>query len=967
MNKGFAKHTLIVFFLLVNISNLYSQVGNISGSVFDKKTGESIPGVTIYLEGTTIGCMSDLDGKFNITAPEGIYKLRISFISYKTIYIDSVEVIANKVVDLSNIGLTDATTELKVVVISAEQVRNTETAMHTMKMKSANLLDGISASQFKRTGDSDAASSVKRVPGISITDGKYVYVRGLGDRYTKTILNGLDIPGLDPDRNTIQMDIFPTSIIDNIIVHKSFRAELSANFTGGIIDINTKAFPSAKKSDISFSMGYNPNFHFNSKFLTYEGGSTDFLGFDDGTRGIPASKNIPQFAEVVGDPDGSKADRYKEILSSFNPNLSAFRKSNLMDFGFGFTFGNQKNKEKHNIGYNFALSYKRSTEYYEDVVFSRWGLSGNLNENEMDLREYQKGDYGVTNVFLSGMFGMAIKKQQSKYKLNLLHLQNGESKAGIFDYEGSDVGSEFIGIQHNLDYSQRSLSNVLFEGKHFTADNKWTLVWKVSPTLSRISDPDIRFTRYEIRESGYHIGTESGFPERIWRDMQELSATALVDVTREYMAFDRKSKLLFGFAYTYKNRDFEILNFSLNVRDIPLTGNPDELFYEDNLWPYNGNPIAGTTFETPFIPNNPNKFNATVSNSAGYISTELSPTKNLKTIVGIRVENYVQHYTGQDQQGLNVLNNDVVLDNIDFFPSLNLVYSIGEKQNIRASYSKTIARPSLKELSYAEIYDPISGTTFIGGLFRDANDVAGIEYWDGNLVSSDIHNADLRWEIFAQKEQTISLSGFYKYFINPIELVQFATQTGAFQPRNVGDGQVLGFELEFRQNFNRIHSNLENLTFSANLTFVKSQIELSKTEYDSRVANARTGQTVEKYRDMAGQAPYIINGGLQYKFAQSHKFNGLEFGFYYNVQGQTLMFVGIVDRPDIYSKAFHSLNFNSLMQVGKEKRLSFGLKVSNILNQTRESVFQNFEAQDRLYQSFYKGTSFNFKIGYKLF
>lgn len=250
MKKGFAKFALVFIISLIFFSNAYSQVGNISGSVFDSKTGESLPGVTIFLEGTSIGAMSDLDGKFNISAPPGTYKLRISYVSYNTINIDSVEVEPNEIVDLDNIPMSDATTELDVVIITAEQVKNTETAMQTMKMKSANLLDGVSATQFKRTGDSDAAASVKRVPGISISNGKYVFVRGLGDRYTKTILNCLDVPGLDPDRNTIQMDIFPTSIIDNIVVHKSFRAELPADFTGGVVEINTKAFPSTKKKVI---------------------------------------------------------------------------------------------------------------------------------------------------------------------------------------------------------------------------------------------------------------------------------------------------------------------------------------------------------------------------------------------------------------------------------------------------------------------------------------------------------------------------------------------------------------------------------------------------------------------------------------------------------------------------------------------------------------------------------------------
>ncbi len=967
MKKGFAKILSLVVLFFILVINSYAQVGNISGSVFDSKTGESLPGVTIFLEGTKIGTMTDLDGKFNLTCPVGIYKIRISYVSYNTVNIDNVKIEPNKVVHLDNIGLSEATTQLDAVVISAEQIRNTETAMQTMKKKSANLLDGISSVQFKRMGDSDAAASVKRVPGISVSSGKYVFVRGLGDRYTKTILNGLEIPGLDPDRNTIQMDIFPTNIIDNIVVHKSFRSELPADFTGGIVNIETKALPSAKKSDISISLSYNPYYHFNNNYLTYKGGKTDFLGFDDGTRKIPATTNIPQFADVVGNVNSADANRYKEILASFNPTLSAMKQSSFMDYGFNFTFGNQKNRDKSSLGYNLAVSYSNNTEYYENATFSRWGLEGDPSIYEMNRREYQYGNFGVNNVLLSSMFGIALKKEHAKYTLNLLHLQNGESKAGIFKFIGSDEGSNFEAFQHNLDYSQRSLSNIFIEGKHFNDDKKWNVVWKVSPSLSKIADPDIRFTRYEIRDENLIIGTEGGFPERIWRNLQEINITGVIDFSHDYKAFSRKAKLLFGPAYSYKNRNFDIKDFALNIRNIPLTGDPNELFAPENIWPYNGNPTSGTTYEAPFIPNNPNQFNANVNNIAAYISTEIAPTEKLKAIVGVRIENYAQRYTGQDQLGTNVLDNDLVLNDIDFFPSLNFVYSLTEMQNIRLSYSKTIARPSLKELSYAEIYDPISGVTFIGGLFRDANDVAGIVYWDGNLVSSDIHNADLRWEIFAQKEQTVSLSGFYKYFINPIELVQFATQTGAYQPRNVNKGQVMGVEFDFRQNFNKINQKLENLSLNGNVTFVKSQIELSKTEYNSRVENARTFETIDKYREMAGQAPYIINGGLLYQFSEKSKMNGFELGVFYNVQGSTLMYVGIADRPDIFSVPFHSLDFNSTMTFGKNKRFNIKIKISNILNQQSKIVYKSFNAEDRIYQNLKKGTTFVFKIGYKIF
>jgi outer membrane receptor protein involved in Fe transport len=311
------------------------------------------------------------------------------------------------------------------------------------------------------------------------------------------------------------------------------------------------------------------------------------------------------------------------------------------------------------------------------------------------------------------------------------------------------------------------------------------------------------------------------------------------------------------------------------------------------------------------------------------------------------------------------MKNDIVLSNLDIFPTINMIYNLTEKQNLRISASKTIARPSFKELSYAEIYDPISGNTFIGGLFRDANDIAGIEYWDGNLTSSDIYNFDLRWELFPASGQVISLSGFFKKFNNPIEMVQFATQTGSFQPRNVGDGQVLGAEFELRQNLAFISPALKSLSFTANFTYTESQIELSKTELDSRIENLRTGETVEKYRVMAGQAPYLINGGISYKGNKEGFWSNFEAGVFYNVQGKTLQYVGIADRPNIYSLPFHSLNFNTNFNINQ--KLKVGFKVENILNSKQESVFSSFNAIDQYYSRLYSGRTFSFKISYDLF
>lgn len=959
----------LVFFLVLLSSVVLSQNGFIRGVIIDDVTGESVPGVSIIIDGTTKGTATDLDGKFNLSIEPGKYTVKVSFVSFETLIIKDIEVKEKEVTFFNNIRLKEAVNELNQVTITADMARNNENTLLTMKKKSPNLIDGISSDNFKKIGDSDAGSSVKRVPGVSVTGGKYVYVRGLGDRYTKTILNGVDIPGLDPDRNTLQMDIFPTNIIDNIIVHKSFVAELPADFTGGVVDIAIKDFPDRKKGSFSASTSYNPNFHLNKNYLTYEGGKTDFLGFDDGTREIPAISNVPFFTEVVGNPIGEKAQRYKEILGSFNPTMSAMKQTSLLDLSLGADFGNQVVKKKTTLGYNFVLSYKNETEFYKNAEYGRYGLSGDAIVTEMQVRELQTGEYGVNNVLLSGLAGFAIKTQKSKFGINLIHLQNGESKAGIFDYENSDQGAVFYGYQHNLEYSQRSLSNMLISGKHGISSDKWEIEWKLSPTYSQIDDPDIRFTRYEKRDNNFFIGTEAGFPQRIWRELNELNLAGILNTTKEFKFRDEPAKLKIGGAYIYKNRDFILRSYNLNIRNVPLTGNPNELFDPANLWPFNGNISQGTTYEATFLPVNANQYNSNISNIAGYVAAELNPLKLVKTIIGVRIENYTQRYTGQDQLGYNKLNDQKVLDDLNLFPTLNVVYAYNEKNNLRMSYARTIARPSFKELSYAEIYDPITGRTFIGGLFRDENNIEGeiTAYWDGKLVSSDIYNYDFRWEFFPALGQTVSAGIFYKKFLNPIEMVQFATQAGAFQPRNVGNGEILGGEIELRQSLKILSQSLKNFSLAFNFTITESRIELSPTEYESRVANARQNQQIKEYRDMAGQAPFLINGGISYSGGEKGIWKSFEAGLYYNVQGRTLQYVGIADRPDIYANPFHSLNFNANKKFGKSERMQCGVKVENILNDKTESVFRSFNSADQYFTRLEPGVRVQLRVAYNMF
>lgn len=947
-------------FLLFSVSiAAFAQEGTIRGTVIDNSTGEPLIGVAALVMTNGSGAISDFDGKFEIKTDPGNHNLQISYVGYANVIIQEVKVETKQTTLLDNIRMYEEVGELGEITVTAEMLSTTEEALLTIKRKSPNLLDGISSANFRKIGDSDAASAIKRVPGVSIEEGKYVYVRGLGDRYTKSTLNGMEIPGLDPDRNTIQMDMFPTSLLDNIMVVKSFTADLPADFTGGIVDIATKDFPDEKSMSLSVSGGYNPQMHFNSNYLSYQGGNLDFLGFDDGTRKIPTANNlqIPQYASVIGRPSSENGQVFRGILEKFNPTLAAMRTGSAMDFGLGFSLGNQLSMGDNTIGYNVSLTYKNETEFYENAEYGRYGKS-RPEINELEVREFQRGDFGVSNASLSGLAGIALKRNQSKYKLNLFHSQNGSSKAGIFFYENSDLGANFSAQQHNLEYSERSMTNLLLSGTHFLPASSWEMEWKLSPTWSKITDPDIRYTRIRTDGGNYSIGSESGYPERIWRYLDEKNLAANINAAKEYTLLGNLAKLKVGGAYSYKVRDYEIKNFQIIPQAVTITGDPNELFEPENLWPTNAGGTQGTRYEALFLPNNPNQYDALATTGSVYISNEFSPLQNLKTVLGVRVEKYDQQYTGRNQQGL-VLKNEPVLDDLDFFPSVNLIYAINSHQNLRFSLSKTIARPSFKEASFAEILDPLTGRTFIGGFFPDVNS-EGEVIWDGNLKATRINNLDLRWELFQERGQTIALSGFYKTFDNPIEVVQYVQAPNNFQARNVGNGKVMGIELEIRQNLKSVSASLANFSINGNLTFADSKIAMTPTEFASRERNERIGESTSNTRRMAGQAPYIINTGLSY----NGQINGIEAALYYNIQGETLQYVGIADKPDVFTVPFNSLNFNANKTLGKQGNMRLGLGINNLLGDKKESVFRSYGAKDQLFESIQPGTKINVSFGY---
>ena len=938
------KYKLLAIGLFISLFG-WSQTGKLTGKVIDGDSNETLAFANILAKGTTKGVTSDFEGNYELKLALGTYTISFSFLGYKTKDITGVIVKEGENTNLDVI-LNPAGISFDTVVITAKKARNTETAILNVQKKSVNLMDGISAQTFQKLSVSNVASAVKNVPGVSVQGSKYVYVRGLGDRYTKSILNGVDIPGLDPDRNTVQLDIFPTYIIDNVQILKSSTANYPADFTGGMVNIITKDLPTKKIASLSIGGTYNPDMHFNKNHLKYKGSSTDFLGFDNGSRDLPISRN-----QII--PGAfSRNPALTAITKRFDPNLKAQKATSGMDFSMAYTTGNQYNvgEEDNRLGYLVSVSYKNKTTFYKNYERGFYRKFADKSVNELDFSENQIGDLGKNEVLVSGLAGLTFKTEKSKYRLNLIHIQNGESTAGYFKQVKNFSDAVTI-FKDNLQYTQRSISNALLSGKHSNDDASFIIDWKLSPTYSFIQDKDARVTPFQFDEatSTYSIRPSSaGSPRRIWRTLEEINTVSKVDFTLKHKLFNKEAKFLFGTSYTYKNRNFSIDDYFLLLRGSAgetFNGNADLLLTDANI--YDANTGNGTYVKGNYEPSN--TYESYNNNFAGYLSESFTLFEKLKAIIGVRVEKFEQYYTGQNNSGSIIYNNVKTIDKLDLFPSSNFIYNLNDDTNLRVSYARTVARPSFKEASITQIFDPITNLTFNGNI---------------DLQPSYINNFDIRFEKFGDKAQLVALSAFYKNFKDPIELAFFsASAPDNLQPRNIGSANVYGAEIDIRKNLSFLGEKLENFNININASLIKSRQEMDKSpngEYESKLLNLRDGETLSDKRDLQGQSPYLINTGLSYH----NEDKGVQAGLFYNVQGKSLEVVGIGAIPDVYTMPFNSLNFTFSKTFGEDQKSSINIKIDNILNNDRESHYQSYKAHDQIFSKIHIGQAFS--VGYSV-
>ncbi len=938
------KYISILFFLIS--FNMFSQ--SITGIVLDGDNNEALPFANVSIKGTKTGATTDIDGKFEIKVAPGTYTVIFSFIGYSTVQMSDVIVKSNKETFIQ-VTLKPESNQLEDIVITTTSKKNSEASLLNLQKKSISLVDGLSIQSIKKAGDSDVAGAIKRVPGISVQGGKYIYVRGLGDRYSKTTLNGMELPGLDPDRNTIPMDIFPTNLIENILVKKSASSEIGADFTGGTVDINLKDFSFSPEYTINFTAGYNPDMHFNSNFIADVKSSSDWRGKDDGLRDIPFDQSI-SFVRVNPSISAEDANNLTESTRKLTKTLKPIQQRSDLNYNFGFSASNGykfKKDGESTIGYIAAIGYKSETSFLND--FYRANVIRTPNDgvqNEL----VKEGIFGTINTYLSTLLGVTYKDSKNKISVNFIDLQNGESNALELESQGF-IENVFWGEESTITYTERNLRSIPIGGKHTIGDNLFTVDWKFAPSKSTLQDKDFRTTIFETDadKTFYLIGPNPiASPSRLWRDLDETSTVGKLDIEIPIQISNISGKISLGASKISKERDFNSRKFDLiyHPRDTGIFGgDPNAILAEENIWVQlpgtNPNSNRGTYITGG--PERTNIYNSKSENDAYYLSSELKFSEKFKSVVGVRFENYQLRYTGEDLEG-NTFDNELFIDDKDLFTNINLIFSPNEKSNVRASYYKTTARPSFREASASYLIDPVTQTFFLG---------------NPEIRSAYINNYDLRYEFFGEKNEMFALSLFSKSFKDPIEIAVVSDDTpNDFTARNNDKATVRGVEFELRKNL----LTLNNLTFNvnSNVSFISAKQTMNEDEYQARLELAKeAGVEISRERELQGQSPYMINIGLL--AVESEK--EIEAGLYYNVQGPTLEFVGAGGVPDIYSEPFHNLDFSaSKVFNGKKLTKKITFRAKNILQDKTESYYVLNKEKSNLFRSFSPGIIFSLGV-----
>lgn len=859
----------------------------IEGMVVDSDTGEPLGDVVVEVVGNAARATTDAAGRFSLAVPPGKYTLRVAGELFERLRVRGV--IVRSGITKLRIKLTAEAIEEVVVEVLPDT--STDAVQVVRRRKRATVSDAISAEQMQRSPDSNASDAAKRMVAATIEDGRYVVIRGLGGRYSSTLLNGVSLPSPDPDVPAAPLDLFPAALVANLTVAKTFSPDMPGNFAGGALSIETRSFPSkfTLKTRIGVSADSQSSFR---SVNGYRGGSLDILGYDDGTRALPAA--IPT-DRLASDPNLSLSEINRQA-SSFRNNWSLKPTTAVPNLSLGATVGDTlKLPRSQRLGYFAAASFGRST-VRRDIHLARVGESdgqGGYLPSVLQLDDQQ----GIRNVSLSGLLTAGWSKS-SEHQINLVALYAHSAEIAGSRITGTDNSTTEVD-RTRMRFLERDMEFAQLVGEHRLGNGRAIAGWQLNLAHVGQQEPDTRdLLRVLIPDGRYVIDHGSGSAERLFSDLGDVTGGGGADVTVPIGPV----KLKTGGSVSRSERSYQTRRFHFDLFDGAELLEPDQAFRPENAG------VAMAMSEST-LPSDGYKASRTVL--AGYGLADISLGESLRLVGGARVE----------QSSLDIgLTTDIDLmippakpitqTHRVLLPAVNAVFAVSKRSNLRAAYGITVARPNFREVSPALYFDYVRRRA-IGG--------------NPDLTETRIHNADLRWETFLGDTELLAASLFYKHFASPIE----RTVVEAGDGQNIGfanakSADSYGIELEMRIGLQRLAQLLAPLSFGANLSLIRSQLELDGIS-----------------RPLQGQSPYVINVGLGYQ-----PLAGTQIDVLYNASGRRIDEVGTGGAGNVYEQPMHRLDLTFSQKLPRRLRLKLagtnllGARVVRVQNGVETFAYQ---------------------------
>jgi len=894
--KGFI---LFISFIALSLG-AFSQTGQVEGKLTDVSSGQKLSGVSIEVDGVKSAIISNTEGRFVITLPAGKkYSIKLSSVGYESKILDDVEVNANQTTNLDIVLNRKSKTEDAVVVRSNAR-KETSAALIAYQKNTSVVAQVISAEAIRRSPDKNTGEVLKRVPGTSVQEGKYLVVRGLADRYNQAMLNGVLLSSTEPDRKTFSFDIIPSSMIDNIIINKTFIPELPGEWAGGLIQVNTKDVPSRNFLTVQVSTGFNTQ-TLGKDFYSYQGSNTDFLGFDNGLRGLPAGLPNKAAFSLLSSAEKTPYGKQFENIWSATKNNSTFtptlNQGILINGGFNAKLGGNKK-----LAAVFAVNYNRSNKRteFENQVNTFEGNVPNLSFNYFN-NKYSKdvlaGALANITLQLGSNHKVSFKNMLNVNTTNYTTLRTGKEFDGSSSLAGDNIRATELAFKANTFF------NTQVSGDHSFKKYKAALHWFGSFNILDQYIPDQRRLQYYQRDSDPNnpylatIGQSNSSQKsgsRYYGFLNDYIYTAGGEISKNFQIKQLTQTVKGGYFFQVKDRLFDSRPFAIYLptgNDPLLTLPESQIFAPENFG--NGtdnkfafNELAGDSY----------RYIANSILNAGFLQFDNQVTEKFRAVWGVRVEHFDQVIGSLKQKDPRHVYNKKT----DFLPGLNLTYKVNPKTNLRISASQTVIRPEFRELSTFQFYDFDLGAT-----------IAGFT----GLVRTKVSNFDLRYELYPRGGELFTMGVFYKYFKNPIEAFFNPGSGGSstYNFLNADEANSFGAEFEFRKKLD-FKPSLKNFTVQGNLSYIYNRVNYKGGEVESR--------------PMQGQSPYLLNLGIQYDLEKY----GINTTLLFNQIGRRIAYVGGgLDQPPIWENPRPVMDFQVAKKVLKSKG-EVKLNISDIFN-----------------------------------